>query len=87
MYPYFFAPGDPGSQWPPYIKGCPDYLTMIGPNACVDFVGLNSPKLKKSDPKMPPAITDPNYVFSSAGSMQQKAAAAQAYGLSWEGIT
>jgi len=86
MYPYFFPPGDPGSHWPPYITACPDYLTKIGPNACADFVGLNSPLLKKSDPAHPPALTDSSKVFDPSGSASDKAAKAQQYGLSWEGI-
>ena len=86
MYPYFFPPGDPGSHWPPYITACPDYLTKIGPNACVDFVGLNSPLLKKADPAHPPALTDSSKVFDPSGSVSDKAAKAQQYGLSWEGV-
>jgi len=86
MYPVFFPPGDPGSQWPPYIAACPDYLSLIAPNACADFVGLNSPLLKKSDPAHPPPATDSTRVFDASGSVAVKAARAQQYGLSWEGI-
>lgn len=86
MYPVFFPLGDPSAQWPPYITACPDYLTLIAPNACADFVGLNSPLLKKSDPAFPPAVTDTTRVFDSSGTVAQKAAKAQQYGLSWEGI-
>lgn len=86
MYPVYFPPGDPGSHWPPYITACPDYLTRIGPNACADFVGLNSHLLKKADPALPPALTDSSKVFDASGSASQKAARAQQYGLSWEGI-
>ena len=86
MYPYYFPDSGNGRTWPPYIAACPDYLTLIGPNACVDFVGLNTPLLKKSDPALPPALTDTTRVFNSTGTIQQKAAKAQQYGLSWEGI-
>lgn len=86
MYPVFFPPGNPGSQWPPYIAACPDYMTMIGPNFCVDYVGLNSGTIKKSDPNTPPATTDSTRVFNSAGSVSQKATNAQQMNLSWEGI-
>ena len=86
MYPVFFPPGDPGSKWPPYIAACPDYLTLIAPNACADFVGLNSPLLKKSDPANPPPPTDSTRVFDASGSVAVKAARTQQYGLSWEGI-
>ena len=86
MYPVFFPPGDPGAQWPPYIAACPDYLTVIAPNYCADFVGLNSPLLKKSDPAYPPATTDSSAVFDASGTVAQKAARTQQYGLTWEGI-
>jgi hypothetical protein len=87
MYPVYFPPGNPGSQWPPYISACPDYLTMIGANACVDYVGLHSsPLLTKSDPANPPVITDSARVFNSGGSIANKASAAKQYNLSWEGV-
>lgn len=86
MYPYYFPDSGNGRSWPPYITACPDYLTLIGPNACVDFVGLNTSMLKKSDPTLPPALTDTTRVFDSTGTIQQKAAKAQQYGLSWEGV-
>jgi hypothetical protein len=86
MYPVYFPPGDPGAHWPPYISACPDYLTLLAPNACVDYAGLNSPLLKKSDPAYPPAVTDSTRVFNAAGTPAQKAARAQQYGLSWDGI-
>jgi hypothetical protein len=86
MYPVFFPMGDPGAQWPPYISACPDYLSVIAPNACADFVGLNSPLLKKSDPAFPPAVSDTTRVFDATGTVAQKAAKAQQYGLSWEGV-
>jgi len=89
MYPYYFTPGDPGSQWPPYISACPDYLTLIAPNKCVDYVGLHS-MLVKSDPLVRPNVSDQNTynsrVFDSKGSVADKAARAQMLGLSWEGI-
>ena len=85
FYFYYFPWGDPDSRWPPYIRGCPDYLTKISPTACVDYVGLNSPLLRKSDAKLPPP-TDPSHIFDSSGDMSQKAARAQQYGLSWEGV-
>jgi len=86
MYPVYFPPGNPGSQWPPYISGCPDYMTMIAPNFCVDYVGLHSGIIKKSSPNTPPATSDTTRVFNSSGSVAQKASNAQQMGLSWEGI-
>ena len=86
LYPVYFPMGDPGSKWPPYVRACPDYLTMIAPNACVDYVGLNSAKLQKSDPAHPPIITDATKVFNASGDVGEKAAKAQSYGLSWEGV-
>lgn len=89
MYFVFFPMGDPGSQWPPYITACPDYLTKVSAKACMDFVGLNTPHLKKADPANPPAPSDPSYsqyVFDPTGSVTDKAARAQQYGLTWEGI-
>lgn len=87
MYPVYFSSAAFNNQWPPYLTACPDYLTLIAPNTCVDFVGLGSPLLKKSDPANPPNPSDTNYVFSAVGSVEQKAAKAQQYGLSWDGIT
>jgi hypothetical protein len=86
MYPVYFPPGDPGSQWPPYIRSCPDYLTQLYPDGCVDYGHLNSPLLKPSDPANPPKRGDSQFVFDSSGSVKQKAARAQQFGLSWEGI-
>jgi hypothetical protein len=86
MYWVYFPPGNPGSQWPPYLTACPDYLTLLAPNACVDFVGLGSPQLRKSDPANPPSPSDSAYVFNPSGTIEQKAARAQQYGLSWDGI-
>ena len=86
MYPVYFPNGGAGTRWPPYVTTCPDYLTLIAPNACADFVGLGSPLLTKSDPARPPAPTDSSRVFNAAGTVAEKAARAQQYGLSWEGI-
>lgn len=86
MYPVYFPNSAAGSRWPPYVTSCPDYLTMIAPNACADFVGLGSPLLKKSDPALPPSPSDSSHVFNAAGTVAEKAARAQQYGLSWEGI-
>lgn len=85
MYAVFFPFGDPEAKWPPYISSCPDYLTVLVPNYCVDYVGLNS-MLKKSDPAFPPVSTDGTYVFDASGSNAQKAARAQQLGLTWEGV-
>jgi hypothetical protein len=85
FYPVYF-PNGPGMSWPPYLSACPDYLTKIAPGACVDYVGLNSPLLKKSDPALPPALGDSSRVFDASGSVEAKAARAQQYGLTWEGI-
>jgi len=87
MYPVYFPMGDPGSQWPPYIAACPDYLSVLAPSLCVDYVGLHSPLLKKSDPANPPAASDSTRVFDASGPVSVKAARAQQYGLSWEGIS
>ena len=86
MYPVYFPPGDPGTKWPPYVSACPDYLTKIGHNKCVDHVGLNSPQLKRSDRNLPTAESDSSRVFDTSGSLAEKAARAQQYGLSWEGV-
>lgn len=86
MYPYYFPNSGAGSQWPPYITACPDYLTVLAPNLCVDYVGLNSPRLQKSNPAAPPAPTDSTRVFNASGTIAQKAANAQSYGLTWEGV-
>ena len=88
MYAVFFPMGDPEAKWPPYIAACPDYLTPLqsAPNACVDYVGLHSPLLKKSDPQAPPSPTDSSRVFDASGTVAEKAARAQQYGLSWTGI-
>jgi hypothetical protein len=87
VYPFYFPPGNGSSSWPPYIAGCPDYLTMIGPNLCVDYVGLGSPRLQKSDPTLtPPPASDTAHVFNSSGTVHEKAQKAQQYGLTWEGI-
>jgi hypothetical protein len=88
VYPVYFPAGDPGSQWPPYITACPDYLTLStasGTPLCYDFVGLNS-KLQYTDPSLPQLPTDAAHAFNPAGTPQQKAAAAQTWGLTWEGI-
>lgn len=86
LYPVYFPVGDPGSHWPPYIRSCPDYLTLLYPNGCVDYSGLNSPLLKPSDPNNPPQPGDSQHIFDSSGTVSQKAARAQQYGLTWEGI-
>jgi hypothetical protein len=83
FYFYYFPWGDPGTTWPPYIAPCPDYLTNVGNSQCVDYVGLHT-KLKKTAPGVIP--TDPNNIFNSSGTLSQKAANAQLYGLTWEGV-
>jgi hypothetical protein len=85
FYFVYFPPGDPGTQWPPYIRGCPDYLTMLAPGKCVDYVGLGS-RLQKADPTNPPDATDTKFVFDATGTPQQKFTRAQSYGLTWEGL-
>jgi len=90
MYYVYFPKGDPGSTWPPYIRPCPDYLTQVTPTACMDFVGLHTPKLKMANPDMLPKPTDPDYyqyAFNPSGNMAQKVSAANQYGLTWEGVT
>ena len=87
FYAIFFPASTKAETWPPYISSCPDYLTLLRPNQCVDFVGLNSPLLIKSDPAHPPpASAGSKVIFDSSGSSAQKTARAQQYGLSWEGI-
>ncbi len=89
VYPYYFPPGTGSGQWPPYVTACPDYLTMVGPNVCMDFVGLGSTLLKKADRTNPPQPTDQDYakyVFNGAGTLAEKTSRAQQYGLSWQGI-
>lgn len=50
---------DKSSMWPPYINACPDYLTLVTPEAtgysehvCMDFVGVSTQPLmmKKTNP-------------------------------------
>ena len=88
MYSVYFPAGDADSSWPPYLTACPDYLTILTPgtSACVDYVGLNT-QLVRSDPAHPPLPTDSTRVFDASGTIQQKAAKAQQYGLTWEGVT
>jgi hypothetical protein len=93
MYWVYFPIGNPGSQWPPYIAACPDYLTLLTPTACVDFSGLKaSTRLKSSSRTNPP---DPSwsdyssYVFDPTKQSANMSLAqhAQQYNLTWEGIT
>ena len=89
MYGIYFPHRDDDSSWPPYISTCPDYLTVVSPTACMDFVGINSPLLKKADPKNLPSPTGTDasqYIFNPTGSATDKARKAQQYGLTWEGI-
>ena len=89
MYFVYFPLGDSDSSWPPYISTCPDYLTVVSPSACMDFVGLNSPLLKKADPTnmpSPTAADSSKYIFNPSGTNTDKARKAQQYGLTWEGI-
>jgi len=85
MYFVYFPPGDPATQWPPFIRPCPDYLSTLAPGKCVDYVGIGS-ILKPSNPANPPAPTNTEQVFDATGTMQQKADNANRYHLSWEGI-
>jgi len=88
LYPVYFPPGNPGSQWPPYITACPDYLTLLSPTACVDFSGLNSPRLKPSSPANPPIPGQSDYnSFVFNPQTNNPAQSATSYGLTWEGIT
>jgi len=86
MYFVYFPSGDPSAQWPPYIRPCPDYLTQLIPGKCVDYVGIGSAVLKKSNQSNPPNPTDSTYVFDATGSASQKTDHANRYGLSWEGV-
>jgi len=90
LYPYYFPPGTGSGLWPPYITACPDYLSLVRGNDCMDFVGMGSPILKTvPDRAHPPQPTDSDYsqyVFTNAGTTAQKAARAQQYGLSWQGV-
>ena len=61
--------------WPPYITPCPDYMTLVSPDAtgslgavCMDFVGVSTQPivLKKADPNNIPQASDAdfeNYAF------------------------
>ena len=82
--------------WPPYLSSCPDYLTFMGTdpatgsNMCVDFIGVSRRNgLKKSDPLIPPAPGQKDYIFLTkpSDSNAAKCNAAQGKGLSWAGIT
>jgi hypothetical protein len=89
LYPYYFPPGTGSGLWPPYITACPDYLSLVRGNDCMDFVGMGSPLLKKADRAHPPQPTDSDYaqyVFDNSGTTAQKASRAQQYGLSWQGV-
>ena len=87
FYTVYFPASTRSATWPPYISSCPDYLTLLRPNQCVDFVGLNSPLLMKADPQHPPpSNAGAKLIFDASGTTAQKTARAQQYGLSWEGI-
>lgn len=86
FYFYYFTADGSESDWPPYIAGCPDYLTMVAPNQCVDFVGLNTTLRKSTDPRNPPLASDTQRSFNAGGNMAAKADNAQRYGLTWEGV-
>lgn len=87
FYFYYFPWGDPGTIWPPYVTACPDYLTSIGNSRCVDYVGLHSSKIRKSDPTLTPPTSDSDpAVFVNSGTPAQKAANAAARDLSWQGV-
>ena len=56
--------------WPPFVSTCPDYLTLVGPQAtglanpvCMDFVGVSlNGGLQKVDPrKVPQAVSAHQY--------------------------
>lgn len=93
MYLYYFPPDDSGSSWPPYVTTCPDYLTAVtqtdGVTVCMDYVGLNNPNIRTTDPRHPPMPSEPNYsqyIFDPAGTTSQKITNAQARGLTWQGL-
>lgn len=93
MYLYYFPLGDNISSWPPYITTCPDYLTAVtqsnGATVCMDYVGLNNPGIKTMNPATPIPQSDPTYsqyIFDPSGTTSQKITAAQARGLTWEGL-
>jgi hypothetical protein len=93
MYLYYFPLGDNGSSWPPYVTTCPDYLTAVtqtsGTTVCMDYVGLNNPSIRKTDPSNPPLPLDPSYsqyIFDPAGTTNQKITNARARGLTWQGL-
>jgi hypothetical protein len=66
---------DKSNLWPPYVNPCPDYLTLVTPEAtgapdhvCMDFVGVSSEPnmLRKTDPNKIPQASDgdfENYSF------------------------
>ena len=87
FYFYYFSATVDDSQWPPYISPCPDYLTRVEGVGCVDYVGLHSRQLQKSDPSLkPPSPKDSGHVFPVTGVMSVDAATAGQYGLTWEGV-
>jgi hypothetical protein len=56
--------------WPPYISSCPDYLTLVSPDAtgattpvCMDFVGVSlQPNVfNKADPAKIPQASGPDF--------------------------
>jgi len=91
FYFYYFPIGDPGTNWPPYITACPDYLTSTvaadGTPVCIDTVGLNTKLLKKIDPSLSiESATNETQTFDNSGSREQKIDNAMTYGLTWEGV-
>ena len=66
----WFKIQDKSGLWPPYINPCPDYLTLVTPEAtgfpdhvCMDFVGVSTQPmvLKKTNPKEIPQASDSDY--------------------------
>ena len=56
--------------WPPYLATCPDYLTLVSPEAtgsktavCMDFVGVSLQPLvfRKTDPNNIPQSADADF--------------------------
>lgn len=66
---WFKIPGT-DNMWPPYITPCPDYLTLVSPEAtgsktavCMDFVGVSLQPLvfRKTDPNNIPQSADADF--------------------------
>jgi hypothetical protein len=79
------------ATWPPTTTPCPDFLTLVSPGVCMDFVGVSSNgRLKKSNPtRSAEQGSDPQYAFkidTSKGATTDLCQKASEYGLTWSSI-